>query len=177
MISGGLDSAVLLYLLYANGLYNLPVFTIDKLDGSLDHANAVVNHFNSKFNLNLPRPIIVGDPSVHHRLQSTTAVIDIFTNHGVDVIYNALNKNPEELNNLPSAPKRTTTQPPKMILPFINLYKTHIIDLMYEFEQEDLLDITHSCTERSVGRCDICWQCQERAWAFTKLNKKDTGKQ
>jgi 7-cyano-7-deazaguanine synthase in queuosine biosynthesis len=177
MLSGGLDSAVLLYLLYINGATNIQPYTIDKADGSSMYASRVVEHLNRKFGIRLPLPILVGDPSVHHSLQSRTALTDIFTNYSVDLLFNALNKNPDEMNELPGAPKRATSAPPKVVLPFVDLYKTHIIELMYELGQEDLLNVTHSCTEQSIGRCGECWQCQERAWAFKQLSKQDTGTQ
>jgi 7-cyano-7-deazaguanine synthase in queuosine biosynthesis len=177
MLSGGLDSAVLLYLLYDQGVEDIKIFTIDKVDGSSVYANKVVEHFNRKFGIRLPQPIMVGDPSAHHSLQSRTALNDIFANHEIDILYNALNKNPPELDELEGAPVRATQAPPKVELPFIDLYKTHIIDLMYETGQEDLLNVTHSCTEQPVGRCGKCWQCGERAWAFQKLDKTDTGTQ
>lgn len=177
MLSGGLDSAVLLYLLYANGVRNIQTFTIDKADGSAFHAGRVVDHFNQKFIININSPILVGDPTVHHSLQSRTALDDILTNYNVDLIYNALNTNPPGLTNLSGAPKRATSAPPRVVLPFIDLYKTHIIDLMYELKQEDLLNVTHTCTEQNMGRCGTCWQCGERAWAFSQLNKTDTGTQ
>jgi 7-cyano-7-deazaguanine synthase in queuosine biosynthesis len=177
MLSGGLDSAVLLYLLYHRGYTDLQVFTIDKADGSTTYASRVVQHFNKKFAIKLPNPVTVGDPNAHHSLQSRTALTDIFTNYEVDILFNALNKNPPELNELPSAPVRATSAPPRVALPFVDLYKTHIIDLMFELEQEDLLNVTHSCTEQPVGRCGKCWQCGERAWAFQQLGKTDTGTQ
>jgi len=55
------------------------------------------------------------------------------------------------------------------------LYKHNILEFMYAGNQEDLIDITHSCTEQQVGRCNQCWQCTDRAWAFKQLDKTDTG--
>ena len=177
MVSGGLDSAVLLYMLIEEGAHEIQAFTIDKSDGSNLHANNVIEHFNDKFGLNLAKPILVGDPRVHHSKQSMTALIDIFTNHDIDCLYNALNQNPPgALSEHPGAPRRATRSPvEKLKLPFVDLHKNHILDFMYELEQEDLIDITHTCTERIYGRCDVCWQCQERQWAFAQLNKRDTG--
>lgn len=178
MLSGGLDSAVMMALIIMAGTTNIQTFTIDKSDGSHTNASRVIHHFNTKFGLSIPSTILVGDPTVHHSIQGATAVKDIIANHSVGLLFNALNRNPPELNNLPSAPKRTTKSPIEMLkLPFVDLYKTHIVDLMYQIGHEDLVDITHSCTEQSVGRCNMCWQCLERKWAFNELNKVDTGTQ
>jgi hypothetical protein len=177
MLSGGLDSAVLLYLVVREfPSIKIQPFTINKADGAMLYVNPIIDHFNKKFNLNIPYTIPVGDPLAYHREQSKTAVRDILQNHSVDIIFNALNKNPEELNLLPGAPQRSASSDhPKLILPFVNLLKHHILDFVYEYNQEDLIDITHSCTEQPVERCNKCWQCTERAWAFSKLGKTDTG--
>ncbi len=177
LLSGGLDSAILFYLLIkSNPLINLQPFTINKSDGSYLYADPIIDHFNKKFNLSVPKTIVVGDPTVYHRFQSVTAVREIFEKYPVDFLYNGLNKNPPELDNLAGAPKRSIhSKNPKIIFPFANLYKHNILEFMYDNNQEDLIDITHSCTEQDKGRCNQCWQCTERAWAFKQLNKIDTG--
>jgi 7-cyano-7-deazaguanine synthase in queuosine biosynthesis len=84
--------------------------------------------------------------------------------------------NPPELNHLDGAPKRKLIPPvKKLVYPFANMLKDKLVQIMFDEGQEDLANITHSCTERTEGRCNICWQCQERAWAFNQLNKVDTG--
>jgi hypothetical protein len=177
MLSGGLDSAVLLYLLIKNNpLIKLQPFTIPKFDGSALYADPIIDHFNKKFGLSLPKTILVGDPTVFHREQSTTAVIEIFSKYPVDYLYNALNQNPPELTHMPGAPNRSTkSSHPKILLPFVDLYKDQILNYMFDNGQEDLINITHSCTEQQQGRCNKCWQCTERKWAFKQLDKEDTG--
>lgn len=177
MLSGGLDSAILLYsFIKLNPQLDLKIFTIPKHDGAKNHALSVVEHFNKKFNLYLPEPILVGDFNAHHRMQSKTAVKEIFEKYQIDHLYIGINKVPPELKNINGAPDRSPQSiDPKIVFPFHDLLKSHIIDFMYQNEQEDLIEITHSCTEKKEGRCGICWQCTERAWAFSQLNKTDTG--
>jgi 3'-phosphoadenosine 5'-phosphosulfate sulfotransferase (PAPS reductase)/FAD synthetase len=177
LLSGGLDSAILLYLLIKqNPKIQIQPFTIDKLDGAALYADPVVEHFNKKFGLTIPKTILVGNKTVHHRMQSTTAVVDIFSNYTVDYLFIGINKNPPELDQLPAAPRRDTRSPHrKIIFPFVDLYKDQILQFMFDNDQADLVDITHTCTEQQQGRCGVCWQCTERQWAFDKLNKIDTG--
>lgn len=177
LLSGGLDSAILLGLLVKqNPNIKLQPFTINKVDGAMMYANPIIEHINKKFDVALPATIVVGDPTVHHRQQSVTAVKDIFDNHAVDILFNALNRNPPELNDLPGAPQRTTkSDDSRVVLPFVDMLKTEILQLMYDNNLEDLIEITHSCTERQMTRCGQCWQCTERAWAFSQLNKLDKG--
>jgi hypothetical protein len=177
MLSGGLDSAVLLGLLILeNKNIKIQPFTIPKTDGAMLYADPVIDFFNSKFQLTIPKTIKVGDPTVYHRLQSKTAVKDIFENFSIDKLFIAINKNPDELNELPGAPQRdTVSKNPKIIFPFANLLKTDILQIAIDNHLTELFDITHSCTEKQDGRCNLCWQCTERAWAFSKLKSIDTG--
>jgi hypothetical protein len=177
LLSGGLDSAILLYLLIkSNPKIDIHPFTIPKTDGAALYANPVIEHFNSKFDLSIPKIILVGNPTVHHRYQSTTAVRTIFYRYPVDQLFIGINKNPIELENYPGAPVRDTkSDHPKITFPFVDMTKDQILKIMFDEGQEDLMSITHSCTERSDARCGTCWQCTERAWAFSKLGKTDIG--
>jgi hypothetical protein len=177
LLSGGLDSAILLYLLInVNPQIKIQPFTIAKTDGAYLYVDPVIEHFNRKFNLSIPKTIQVGDPTVYHRQQSITAVKDIFENHPIDTLFIGINQNPPELANLNGAPKRNTkSNDPRIVFPFVDLYKHNILEFMYANNQADLIDITHSCTEQQIGRCNRCWQCKERAWAFKQLDKTDTG--
>lgn len=177
MLSGGLDSAILLAsILLENKDIEIQPFTIPKTDGAILYADPVIKYINSKFRTNIPNTIKVGDPTVHHRQQSKTAVREIFEKHKIDKLFIAINQNPEELNSLPGAPKRDTkSDDPRILFPFVNLLKTDIVKLAVENNLTDLFDITHSCTEQQIGRCGICWQCTERSWTFDKLSLSDTG--
>jgi 7-cyano-7-deazaguanine synthase in queuosine biosynthesis len=80
------------------------------------------------------------------------------------------------LNHLPGAPQRDKkASSSKIIFPFVDFLKTDILKIMFDEKQDDLIPITHSCTEQAVGDCNQCWQCTERAWAFSKLHKIDLG--
>jgi 7-cyano-7-deazaguanine synthase in queuosine biosynthesis len=178
MLSGGLDSAILLYLLInQEPLIKIQPFTIDKTDGASRYAESLIDHFNKKFSLSISKTIYVGNPKAHHRSQSTTAVIDIFNNYPVDHLFIGINQNPPELNHLPGAPNRDKgSKDPRIIFPFVDFLKTDILKIMVEHGQEDLMYITHSCTEQSIGRCNQCWQCTERAWSFSSIEMIDNGK-
>jgi 7-cyano-7-deazaguanine synthase in queuosine biosynthesis len=91
-------------------------------------------------------------------------------------LFIGINQNPPDLDSLPGAPQRAKySTNPRIIFPFVDLYKHNILEFMYDNNQEDLINITHSCTEQKYGRCNRCWQCTERSWAFKQLDKEDTG--
>lgn len=177
MLSGGLDSAILLFLIVKqNPEVNLQCFTIPKHDGSALYVNNIIEKVNHKFDRKFLPTIYVGNPDLHHRMQSSVAIREIFLSHNIDYLFNALNQNPPELSKLENAPVRNKkSNHPKLILPFVDMLKDQILGIMYSNNFEELIDITHSCTEMKETRCNKCWQCQERAWAFKKLNRIDTG--
>lgn len=176
LISGGLDSTILLSLLAKeNANLCIQPFTIPKSDGAMLYVNNIIQQINKKFNTNIPETIQVGDPTVHHRQQSSTAVKEIFSKFNIDYLYIGINPVPPELANVQGAPARDfTIKDPRIIFPFANYYKDKIISLVDNLDE--LAEITHSCTELTESRCNVCWQCQERAWAFKQLNKIDIGK-
>jgi 7-cyano-7-deazaguanine synthase in queuosine biosynthesis len=178
LLSGGLDSAVLMYMiLKAYPGIDITAFTINKADGAAKYSPAIVEYINQKFKRRIPRPTVINIETEQHRLMNLLAMRDILKNYNIDYVFNAINQNPPELMDLPGAPDRTTERSnQKIYFPFLNLYKTHIIDFMFQFGQEELMNLTHTCTEIPKGRCGHCWQEQERAWAFSQLAKEDTGK-
>lgn len=177
LLSGGLDSALLLYLVVSNNpTVDIQPYTIPKADGAILYANGVIDHLNNKFGWNIPQTISVGDPTAHHRIQSVIAADEIRDVHLKYFLFAGVTQNPEELNSLLGAPERTTEpQDPRVLLPFVNMTKDQALQLMFDLDQGDLADVTHTCTEQAEGRCNSCWQCTERAWSFNKIDKPDTG--
>jgi hypothetical protein len=177
LLSGGLDSAVLLYLLISNNpKIKIQPFTIPKFDGAYLYADPLIDHFNNKFVLDIPKTKKVGSAKIYHSMQNRIAAKEIFENYQIDHLFIAINRVPEELKNLPGVPDRTQkSYNPKISFPFVDLTKDKILDIMFKFNQEDLMYLTHSCTEQQLGRCGICWQCQERAWAFRSIGQLDYG--
>jgi hypothetical protein len=182
MLSGGLDSAVLLSLLLQEDR-NIMIqpFSILKHDHSYKYVNPIIEYFNEQFEINIPKTILVGNPDVHHRMQGTLGVGEVFRKYlKIQMLFSGLNQNPPEPFGDTNWTKPNRPAPdyqvPKMQFPFLHLHKTDIVELMFENNQEALMDLTHTCTEMVNGRCGKCFQCNERSWAFEQLNKIDTGK-
>jgi hypothetical protein len=183
MLSGGLDSAVLMYLiLKENKNINIQPFSIPKHDGSHLFVSKILEYFEVLFDIKIPSTILVGDSRVHHSQQSTRAVEQIFKQYPtIEFIYFATNQNPiDNFDYSPypqgSYPNRVKISPhPKILMPFIEMYKDQILKMVFDNYQEELLQLTHSCTEQKTGRCGQCFQCNERAWAFRQLDKTDPG--
>tara|TARA_Y100000385_G_C13046538_1_gene617752 strand:- start:735 stop:1424 length:690 start_codon:yes stop_codon:yes gene_type:complete len=53
--------------------------------------------------------------------------------------------------------------------PFVGIDKRFIIQCYYDFNEQDLLQKTNSCTE-PIGNCGECWWCQEKKWALNNVS-------
>lgn len=175
MLSGGLDSAVLLSLiLLENKDIKIQPFTIPKHDGALLYINAIIAHINALCQVQLPETIVVGNQNLAHNEQGPSAVREIKQKYAVDYLFFGSNRNPPvELEG--TNPIRIKPPSDSILCPFFDLYKTDIVNLAVKHNLQDLFNITHSCTEQQTSRCNQCWQCRERAWAFNELNLQDTG--
>jgi hypothetical protein len=84
---------------------------------------------------------------------------------------------PESANISEIRPERTATiegpMPGRLLYPFNHLYKYHCIDLFYQLELEELIHLSHSCTQLPVGRCNKCYHCLERSWGFAEVGRVD----
>lgn len=183
MLSGGLDSAVLLSLISKeiseNKLpINVQVFTVPKFDGSINQVDSITSYISKRFDVKILPKIVVGDPTLYHRSQNESGIKEVLTTYkSIKQLFIGINRNPPpEFKLSGTYPDRVSSSDhPNIEIPFVNLYKTHIVDLIYQFSLEELLNITHTCTEQQKGRCGKCFQCSERQWAFEQLGKVDTG--
>jgi hypothetical protein len=175
MLSGGLDSAVLLYLILDESpTINIQPFTIPKHDGALLYIENILSYMEGKFNITLPKSILVGNPDLYHSAQGPSAVKEIKTKYAIDHLFFGSNRNPP-ITITGNNPVRISPTNNSILCPFFDLYKTDIVQFAIDCNAQELFNITHTCTEQQQGRCNNCWQCQERAWAFNKLNLTDTG--
>lgn len=180
LMSGGLDSSVLMALLIEESLASgqdpekIFVFTIPKLENSVSVTNSVLAFLEEKYNVKLRRTVTVGDPTVAHNRVSATAVIEAFTNYPIGLMYMGTTQNPPKGEiNQGMEPVRVTHSPSeRVILPFIKLDKAQTVNMLVQKNLSELLDITYSCTEQANEPCQVCWQCGERAWALNEFQNR-----
>jgi hypothetical protein len=135
----------------------------------------VIEWVNRKLQLDIPVPIVEGNGSLPHNVVVKVVIRKLMNSGEYDYLYIAENKiPPAEIGGL--APKRAK-QPlfEKAALPFWGVTKDCTIDLYYKEGVEELLELTHTCTEWTIGRCGQCFQCNERKWAFSQLGLADPG--
>jgi hypothetical protein len=180
MLSGGLDSTVLLYLMLEQcPTASIQPFYIAKHDGSFAYIDGIIEYINMLFNIRMPTPIKVGSPDIPHSQINQVGIRHVlFKYPKIEKLYIGINQNPPQPWGDPKwqFPNRpTSNNSPRLEMPFLQLYKTHIVDLVDQFKIQALADLTHTCTEQVTGRCLKCFQCNERMWAYETLGLKDTG--
>jgi hypothetical protein len=191
-ISGGFDSFVLTYMLYKltaelNPSAIIDLWSINRPRRTEFHSLDVHNYFKERFPDKTTDFKSVGCPTelekLHHKLHVFMGIrphmMDLISNDITDtVIFLGDTKNPDIVIPHGESPTRDR---PKVeyqsiyLQPFIEYDKRYVVLLAKEFGiLDDACNLTHTCS-RLEGRCNKCWQCGERTWAFTSLGINDTG--
>ena len=178
-VSGGIDSAILYYLLLLKNkeignLHEVLPLTIIRKEGSKYFSNLVVGHVNQEFQIPYNSPIIVGNNTLPEEEQVKSGVNQAL-NAGFDIVYaGVIEQLPQHMINWQPIPSKETL---RFKTPFQLINKSHIIDLVLKYKQETLFYITHSCAgeQSQIGRCKGCNGCNERAWGFSQLGLTDPG--
>jgi hypothetical protein len=171
-VSGGLDSALLVYLCHKYSTDNIfTYFTVPRTDDSIIHAKRVLDTILGENNYS---SIHLGNPDVPHDKQVLSGIISALTIPNVDVLLLADTTNPtEKLSGL--APVRVRSIYRKIVQPFFKLTKVDTIQCCIDIDATFIFDISHTCTESKLLRCNECWQCNERSHSFKICNYTDTG--
>lgn len=187
MLSGGADSAVLLYLLalerkQTNSEHELITLTVPRSDGATYYVDAIVDKVNELIpDANIPKPIRLGDPTVHHSQQGKSGEIEARQRYGIEhVFYGSQSHPPVPMpGEYPNRPTQREFLNNRGVIsttcPFALVDKRHTIDLYEIFQVWPLIELTHSCTHQTAGRCGVCYNCVERAWACESLGYRDPG--
>lgn len=177
LVSGGMDSALLYYLLVRLNVeqgftHKITPYTILRKDGSPQYAQDIIDYVHDLFKITHIATQIVGDPTLPEQMQVESGAIDILSSTNSNVIYLGLI---EELAAFtigwrdPIKWKETDTR----FYPLKDLNKSHIVDLIIQFKQERLFELTHSCN--MPGKCYNCNGCNERSWGFKQIGYTDPG--
>lgn len=180
MLSGGADSAILLYLLalerkMAGGDQELIPFTVARPDGAWDYVKPIVDKINQMLGTAIPDPIQVGDPTLHHSKQGRSGELEARGKYRIDHFYYGSQQHPPVPmpGEYPKRPEQVEL--PGTTIPFALVDKRHTLGLYEVFQAWPLIELTHSCTALTVGRCGECYNCKEREWALGELYITDPG--
>ena len=195
--SGGADSTILLYHLMKNKTDNkIYIFSTGnhekkRLNISVS-ATVVEKCIQLTRNSNVEHHITYADEQDENSLFSKLNFY--FDNNLVNIVYTGVTENPPksvtdkfiedvtEPEREPDVGKKPTIHFDKFYTPWANINKLKIAEMYSENNLlEDLYPYTRSCEynhnnlffanieDPGIGHCGKCWWCQERKWAFGKL--------
>jgi hypothetical protein len=187
-LSGGPDSAALLCLIIVElkrieMINKVPIhcFIVDKGEGQVDCAVDVIKETEKIYNVSLTYELVehIPDENYPSRLGSKTYKL-ISDNNLKMIFYQGINNPPpEDLKKFSVTYRRYGEREVTLInnkiycFPFIHLHKPQILDIFYKLNCESVIKYTQSCFMQSKGACGTCFSCEERAWGFEMLGKKD----
>jgi len=176
-VSGGLDSAILYYLIQLenkrmHSIHEITPLIVQRKEGSKNFARLVVAHVNSYFNLPHDTSMYVGDNTLAEEEQVKSGVMEAYSIGFSKVYVGLIQQLPQHMSGWEPIPYN---QSERFRTPFKDYNKSHIVDLVRQYKQEALYYITHSCSAHELGRCNNCNGCNERTWGFDQLGVIDPG--
>ena len=205
VVSGGFDSSLLWHLVYGICLKRnqkcIP-FTVPKVDGALTYANRMLEWSSKYYEQKRLHPIVInqqgvdwnrndylGDEVAQQLLDGIKEIVD---NNMADVVFTGVNDYPQHYETLcsyhtPARRKKVSESdyvhngvPIQDIIkqPFADYTKDFLVRLAWEEGiLDDVASFSHSCVEQIRGRCNECFWCNERSWAFQEADLSDIGKE
>lgn len=174
LVSGGLDSALLYYLLLKENFdigskFSITPYTILRKEGSRHYAIKTINHIHQHFNLPVIELNCVGDNTLPE-IQQVESGVDAALKEN-DFVYVGIIEAREEHSEGWTRYKFKETFRRKY--PLLNLQKSHIVDLIYKSGIESVIPYTHSCAINELVPCEKCNGCKERTWGFDQIKIVD----
>jgi len=178
-ISGGFDSTVLASVIFKyitdsnNHDYTITLYTVPRTDDSEIHSKRIIEWLINLYPLVRFDSKLVGNPNVHHSRQVSSGFSEALLDKEIIILADTANPS-VTIEGL--APKRIKAVNPKIHQPFLDYDKTMTISIANHMGLlPEISTISHSCTESKLLRCQHCWQCGERFWAFKELGISDIG--
>ena len=176
LVSGGLDSALLYYLIkkltLTDDRYSVIPYTIIRNDGSSRYAQPVIDYVHEVLGIEHQYATKLDIDETDSELQVAAGMREL-RNTDRNLIYIGIIQTLEE-HALHGVPKPYVPVNSEMFnYPLKDLTKAHIVQLTIQLGLEKLFTLTHSCVYDIDTPCGNCNRCNERAWAFTQLGLID----
>ena len=187
-VSGGADSALLLYFLLKHSTNKLHIFTLANQSKNICNALASVNIVSKCAELTNNYNFL------HHISYSTTQTSEklfntpkqYYNNKTITHVYTGITKDPPK--SVTDTFNQTTTETherdPNLVrntkdgigfTPWTNIDKKYLCKIYEKYNLlENLFPLTRSCEwikefntpDPGMGHCGECWWCEERQWGF-----------
>tara|TARA_B100000519_G_scaffold40977_1_gene31041 strand:- start:753 stop:1445 length:693 start_codon:yes stop_codon:yes gene_type:complete len=204
VVSGGFDSSLLWYIVneFTGTDQKVIPFTVPKVDGALTYATRMLEWYSKLKNTKRLHPIVINQEGVDWNRndyqgdevaqQLLNGIKEIVDNNMADVVFTGVNDYPPHYKTLCSyhtpAPRKKVSEsdyvhngvPINEIIkqPFADYTKDFLVRLAWELGiLNDVAEFSHSCVEQIRGRCNECFWCKERSWAFQEAGLSDIGKE
>ena len=178
LVSGGLDSALLYYLVKKLSLdddrYTVIPYTLERNDGSKSHAQLVIDYVHDILKIDRLSTSYIPLSNTDSNLQVAEG-ITLVLKKSINLLY---------MGHIKTLPEHALHGVPTPYVPvdyegfnnpFKDLTKAHVVDLVTKLNIEKIFELTHSCVYDMDDRCNVCNRCNERAWAFEQLGLIDPG--
>jgi hypothetical protein len=190
-VSGGLDSALLLYFTLKYAEEPIHIFSLASQERLLRNTHASINVVNKCIEL-------TGNYNLFHHIsyapsQTRENLFELpfsFLNSGeISTIYTGVTKNPPEsvTSQFTFPTLENEERDPNIVrlvkngvwyIPWTNINKKELFEIYKYYDLMDtLFPVTRSCEwereykhgpDPGTGHCGNCWWCQERSWGFGK---------
>lgn len=181
-MSGGLDSSAMLSLILkelndTNRLGTVPVtaFTLKKPTGETIYATRILDMFKKYFQVDITH--INNIPNSKEAIQQGrmdfNVIVDTCKKFNGLVYLSGNNMPPTEIKSFKGKLGFTYIETPLYQLPFLNVLKPQMIDILYKLGTDFVIPYTHSCSRQLEGKCNRCYSCEERSWGFEELSFAD----
>lgn len=183
LTSGGIDSSVMLALILTARKAENPTLPIIALNvkrgfGTERFSKAMIERMEEHFEMEIPFQYVQHPIDTLHHECLTRPIVPLLDLGIISKVYSADTSNPPEFEH-EQAPNRTRVQDqfkfPRWNLPFLHCDKSHIVGLMHQLNVGFIEELSHTCFAQDEYRCKVCFQCEERAWAYKTLSLTDTG--
>ena len=180
-LSGGLDSALITYLimkLKPNSKMVLSSFCLQhQQNHNFDTVKKIMNYLDYTFPFRIIDHRIGFVRDIEHAKNGGRAkqTRELLQQYDIQGIISGFTINPPELmiegrDETRDAPREWRSMNQHGIYhyqPFINKDKRYIAELYQQYQLQELADLTVSCEAEQPPRpCKKCWWCKEKYWAF-----------
>ena len=187
MVSGGLDSALMLYLLTKeikdkNLTVDFETYTIRQdVKASLVHSKRIISTIEKLNDIEIKNSSF-WNPEAHSDYEIVFGVIGALnkehsTGLPLSVLFMATTSVPEELANVPGAPYRNRKPTFAVEQPWGDVSKDNVVKYIKENNLQILIENSLSCTNSKSIHCGECWNCKERKWALDLNNQAELYKE
>jgi 7-cyano-7-deazaguanine synthase in queuosine biosynthesis len=176
LVSGGIDSAILYYLMLLynlknNNRHNITHYHIFHNNIFANSAEQIIRHINNQFNIPFNGLNFIGDGTLDDIYRIPQACREVITKQSV-VYCGHIKVLPEHSINVNYDTNWKESHLVKY--PFKDLNKSHIVDLVIQNNCTKLFGLSHSCVNGKI--CNLCNRCNELNWAFKTLGKSAVDK-